>query len=323
MKILVTGCAGFIGYHVTKKLLNKGNIIVGIDILNNFYSVKYKKHRLNELKQFKNFSFYKLDVSKFKKLRTIFNKNKFDLIINLAAEVGVRNSIDFPDNHVSSNIVGFANILELSKIYNVNKLVYASSSSVYGSNKKLPYSINDVTDTPVSIYAATKKANELMAYSYSYLYGIKAIGLRFFTVYGPWGRPDMAVYGFTDAIFKNKIISLYNNGKNFRDYTYIDDVVDGIINSIHYKFKKKEVPHQVFNLGNKKSISTLTLLKYLENEIGKKAKIKHSKKAPGDVLKTLADVKIEKYKINYIPKVNIKSGIKYFVEWYMKYNKIV
>lgn len=322
MNILVTGSAGFIGFHMSKKLILNGHNVIGIDNLNNYYSTKLKKDRLKELKKFTKFSFSKIDINNYKKLNNIFVKNKISIVINLAAEVGVRNSIEYPHKHINTNIVGFSNILEISRKFNVKKLIFASSSSVYGDNKKIPYSVNDITDTPVSIYAATKKTNELMAYSYSSLFDLGVIGLRFFTVYGPWGRPDMAVFGFTESIYKNKTINLYNNGNNFRDYTYIDDIVEGILNSIKLKFTPNKIKYEIFNLGNKNSISTLQLLKYIENETSKKAKVNFSKKAPGDVLKTLADIKIEEKRIKYKPKTNLRQGIKTFIEWYKVYNKL-
>ena len=322
MNILVTGSAGFIGFHVSKRLINNGHNVIGVDNINNYYDTNLKKDRIKELNKFKLFHFLKVDITNFIKLKSIFKKNKIDVVINLAAEVGVRNSIESPEKHISANVVGFGNILELSKIYKINRVIYASSSSVYGANKKIPYSIKDTTDAPVSIYAATKKTNELMAHTYSYLYGLKTIGLRFFTVYGPWGRPDMAVFKFTNALFNKEEIQLYNKGLNFRDYTYIDDIVDGIIRSIRKGGFNKKLPFKIFNLGNSKAVSTINLLKMIEKETRIKGKIKLSKKAPGDVLKTMANIDYELKDLGYKPKTKLAHGIKKFIVWYKNFYSI-
>ena len=254
-------------------------------------------------------------------MEEIFNKYKFEIVINLAAEVGVRSSLKEPGSHIEANIIGFFNILELSKKYKIKHLIYASSSSVYGANKKIPYSVEDKVDKPVSLYAATKASNELMAYTYSHLYGLPTTGLRFFTVYGPWGRPDMAVYSFTRSIFLNKKISVFNKGKNYRDYTYVDDIVDGILKSIQFLPKKnKKLPFDIFNLGNKSSTSTIKLIKIIEKELNKKAILKLTSAAPGDVVKTLANIKDSKRKLGYKPKTNLNKGIREFVKWYKAFN---
>ena len=323
MKILVTGSAGFIGFHLSLKLLNMKHIVVGVDNINDYYSQKLKRKRLSVLEKKKNFIFHKININKAKKLESIFKKYKIEVVINLAAEVGVRSSLKNPGSHIDANIIGFFNILELSKKYKLKHLIYASSSSVYGANKKTPYSIVDKIDKPVSLYAATKASNELMAYTYSHLYKLPTTGLRFFTVYGPWGRPDMAVYSFTRSIFFNKTISVFNNGKNYRDYTYIDDIVDGILKSIQFLPKKsKTLPFDIFNLGNKNTTSTLKLIKTIEKEVKKKAILKLTSPAPGDVVKTLADIKDSKRKLGYKPKISLNVGIREFVKWYKAFNRI-
>ena len=321
MKILVTGAAGFIGYHTSIKLLKLGHSIIGVDNINNYYSQDLKKNRLKNLKKNKRFLFKKESINNYSKIEKIFRVDKPTVVINLAAEVGVRNSILSPRKHIDVNIYGFFNILELSKKYKIKHLIYASSSSVYGGNKKYPYSEKQKTEMPVSLYAATKKANELMAYSYSNIHNLKTSGLRFFTVYGPWGRPDMAVYSFTEAIIKGKEINLYNNGLNYRDYTYIDDVVAGIISTLKNTNKQKSL-YNVFNLGNKKTTSTKTLVKLIEKSLKLNAIIKLDKKVKGDVVKTWADISHSRKNINFKPEVNINEGINKFIEWYKYYNKI-
>ena len=321
MKILVTGSAGFIGFHLSLKLLGMNHKVVGIDNINDYYSQSLKKNRLQILKEKKSFVFYKKNINVKNQLEEIFNKYKFEIVINLAAEVGVRSSLKEPGSHIEANIIGFFNILELSKKYKIKHLIYASSSSVYGANKKIPYSVEDKVDKPVSLYAATKASNELMAYTYSHLYGLPTTGLRFFTVYGPWGRPDMAVYSFTRSIFLNKKISVFNKGKNYRDYTYVDDIVDGILKSIQFLPKKnKKLPFDIFNLGNKSSTSTIKLIKIIEKELNKKAILKLTSAAPGDVVKTLANIKDSKRKLGYKPKTNLNKGIREFVKWYKAFN---
>jgi UDP-glucuronate 4-epimerase len=323
MKILITGSAGFIGFHLSLKLLEMNYTVVGVDNINKYYSQKLKKNRLNILKKQRNFFFFKKNINISKQLEEVFRKHKFQVIINLAAEVGVRSSLENPKGHIESNIIGFFNILEFSKKYKIKHLIYASSSSVYGANKKIPYSIEDKIDKPVSLYAATKYSNELMAYTYSHLYSLPTTGLRFFTVYGPWGRPDMAVYSFTESILANKKLSVFNKGRNYRDYTYIDDIVDGIVKSIQFLPKKnKKLPFDIFNLGNKKTTSTINLIKTIEKELNKKAKLKLTSAAPGDVVRTLASIKYTTAKIGYKPKINLGEGIERFVEWYKKYNNI-
>ena len=305
------------------KLLSSGHKVVGVDNINNYYSQELKLERLNILNKQKNFVFYKKDISKINSITNIFKKNKFNTVINLAAEVGVRSSLKNPESHIRANIIGFFNIIELSKQFKIKHLIYASSSSVYGANTKTPYNIKDKIDSPVSLYAATKASNELIAYTYSHLYNLPTTGLRFFTVYGPWGRPDMAVYNFTKSIYKNKKIKVFNWGKNYRDYTYIDDIVNGILKTIQFLPKKnKSKPFDIFNLGNTDSTSTIKLIKTIEKEVMKKAKLELTPPAPGDVVKTLADIKNTSRKLSFKPKTSLKKGIGEFVKWYKTFYKI-
>ena len=316
-KIIVTGSAGFIGMHLSERLLNLGYNVLGIDNLNDYYDPCLKKNRLNLLKLKKNFSFEKIDISELDNLDKVFKKFKPDKIVNLAAQAGVRYSIENPHAYISSNIQGFMNILECSKNHNVKGVIYASSSSVYGANKKLPFSVFDSVSKPMSIYAATKRANELMAHSYSSLYNLHTTGLRFFTVYGPWGRPDMAVYIFADKIMKNKTISVFNHGKMKRDFTYIDDIVDGILESINRNYFC-----EIFNLGNSKSENLLEVIHYIENCLGSKANIEYLDIQPGDVKNTSADILYSNEKILFSPKTSIDVGIPKFIKWFKSYYKI-
>ena len=317
-KILVTGSVGFIGMHLCIRLLQKGYQIYGVDNLNSYYSSELKKNRLKVLTKHKNFRFKKLDIANNEELSAVFKDFKPDKVINLAAQAGVRYSLENPNAYIHSNIVGFMNILECCRHSKVKGLIYASSSSVYGNNKKLPFSINDKVDKPISIYAATKKANELMAYTYSHLYNLHTTGLRFFTVYGPWGRPDMAIYMFTEKIKKGEPISVFNNGKMSRDFTYIDDIINGIIGSID-----KNYFCEIFNLGNNKVENLKDVIKIIEQNIGKRAIINLMSMQPGDVKKTYADIEYSSQKLGYSPKVSLNKGLPKFIDWYLKYKMVV
>ena len=316
MKIIVTGCAGFIGMHLCHKLLTKHEVI-GIDNLNDYYNVNLKKKRLSILKKKKNFKFHKIDINDYRKLRLIFNQNKPKIVVHLAGEVGVRNSLKEPRKYINSNIIGFFNILENCKNIKVKKLFYASSSSVYGNtNEKFREQVN--TDKPLSVYAATKKSAELLAYSYSHLYNLSTIGLRFFTVYGPYGRPDMAIFNFTSKIYKRKLINVYGKGNLERDFTYIEDVINHINNLIPKKF----YGHNIFNIGNTKPIKVKKLISLLEQAIGIKAKTVLLKTPNTEVNKTSADIsKLKKLSLAR-KRTSIDLGISNFVNWYKEYKRI-
>ncbi len=329
MKILITGAAGFIGFHSCLKFLKQGHSIVGIDNLNNYYDVKLKKERIKNIEdKYKNkrkFLFLKLDLCNYKKINKIFKKQKFDYVLHLAAQAGVRYSLTNPNAYIDSNILGFFNLIQLSKNYKIKHFTYASTSSVYGGNKKMPFSEEHNTDNPLQLYAATKKSNELIAHSYSYLFKLQTTGIRFFTVYGPWGRPDMALFKFVKNILEKRSIEIFNNGKHSRDFTYIDDIVNGIYKiTINPKkiYKKSKNLHQIFNIGRGNSEDLMDFI----NEIEKNLKIK-SKKVflplqKGDVIKTYSNTsKLFKF-FNYKPKVSIKVGIKNFISWYLDYYKI-
>jgi UDP-glucuronate 4-epimerase len=334
-KILVTGCAGFIGFHVSKKLLEKNYVVVGLDNINNYYDPKLKIARLNILKKFPKFKFYKTDLEKRDFVLQIFKKEKFVYVIHLAAQAGVRYSLINPFSYVDSNLVGFINILEGCRQNKVRHLVYASSSSVYGANTKMPFSVHHNVDHPISLYAATKKSNELMAHTYSALYNLPTTGLRFFTVYGPWGRPDMALFKFTEAILNNKTITIYNYGKMERDFTYIDDIVEGVIRVMkkvpksnkHWSSKNPDpgasfCPYKIYNIGNNTPVKLTKFINVLEHCLGKKAKKKFLPLQPGDVPKTYADVDDLVKDVGFKPATPIEVGIKKFVEWYKEYYKI-
>lgn len=337
MKVLVTGAAGFIGFHLSKKLLEQGLIVVGIDNINDYYDVNLKYARLNELgvnrddaekfyvetnsDLFNDFKFVRINLEDKKELSSLFEKEKFDIVCNLAAQAGVRYSIENPDAYIQSNIVGFANILECSRHNKIKHLLYASSSSVYGSNTKIPFETSDNVDHPVSLYAATKKSNELMAHTYSHLYKIPTTGLRFFTVYGPWGRPDMAMFLFTDAIVNNKPIKVFNYGKMERDFTYIDDIIEGVNRIIQASVKKK-VLYKVYNIGNNDSIKLGDFIDQIELNLYRKAKKQMLPIQPGDVERTWANVDDLINDYNYSPSTSIQKGVASFIKWYMDYFKI-
>ena len=331
MNILITGSSGFIGFHLSKLLLENGNTIHGIDSMNNYYDVSLKKARLKILLKYKKFSFSKIDLENNQKIENIFKKFKPKVVIHLAAQAGVRYSIDKPRVYLKSNIDGTFNVIEASHKVKVNHLIMASSSSVYGANKKIPFKEIDKTETQLSIYASTKKANESMAHSYSNIWNIPITMLRFFTVYGPWGRPDMALFKFTKGILENKKIDIYNNGKMYRDFTYIDDIVNGINllikkpPAIKQKNRYKDdslssvAPFRVLNIGNTKKVYLLNFIKEIEKELGKKAIRNYMPLQKGDVKQTLSDTNLLKRITKYNPKTNYKTGIKNFLNWYQEY----
>ena len=322
-KVLITGGVGFIGFHLSKKLLENNYFVVAIDNMNDYYDVDLKKARLDVLKEYKNFSFYKIDISNKSDLLDLFSDNKFDIVINLAAQAGVRYSIDHPDSYIFSNIVGFFNILECCRTYPVKHLLFASSSSIYGKNNSIPYKTNDKVDKPVSLYAATKKSDELMAYAYSNLYNIKVTALRFFSVYGPYGRPDMAYFSFTNNIINNKEIKLFNNGDMYRDFTYVLDVVEAVYKLLD-KIPLKDglgVYYKVYNIGNNNPVKISYLVEILEKELGKKANIKYLPMQPGEVYQTYADISDIKKDISFVPNTSIEDGIHQFIKWYKEFYK--
>ena len=332
MKILVTGAAGFIGFHLTRTLLERGEEVVGIDNLNDYYSVELKEARLVELSPHESFRFEKIDLVDQTAISELFQNEKFDVVVNLAAQAGVRHSLTNPHSYISSNIIGFLNVLEGCRHNNVNHLVYASSSSVYGSNTQMPFSVNDNVDHPVSLYAASKKSNELMAHSYSHLYEMPTTGLRFFTVYGPWGRPDMALFLFTKAILEGKPIDVFNHGKMRRDFTYIDDIVSGVCGVIDHPATPdptwdgdkpnpatSRAPYRIHNIGNHKSVELLTMIETLEKQLGKTAEKNFMEMQPGDVPATYANIDALQQVTGYTPSTSIDVGIERFVKWYREY----
>ncbi len=321
MKILITGSAGFIGFHLTKKLLERKNFhVIGIDNLNNYYDVKLKKARLKELLKHKNFNFFKLDLTNKKKLDKIFKKFKFNMIINLAAQAGVRYSQKNPDQYINSNVLGFYNLLETMKKNNVKKLLFASSSSVYGKINSKKFSENLVTDRQISLYATSKKINEIFMNFYGNVYDISNIGMRFFTVYGPYGRPDMAYFKFTKSIQEQKKIYLHNFGKHARDFTYIDDCVDCIIKLMNLVSRKKM--NTIVNIAGGKKINIKKMLKLIEKNLNSKANIRYKPLQFGDVKNTFSNTKKLISLIKYKPKTSLEFGIKSFVEWYKKFYKV-
>ena len=320
MKILITGCAGFIGYHTTKKLLNKNHYIVGLDSLNKYYDINLKKYRLSKLKKINKFKFIKNDLKNFNKIYYLLNKHKIDVVLHLAAQPGVRYSLKNPKSYIDNNLLCFFNILEASKNYKIKHFVYASSSSVYGSSKKKKFQENQSTDSPIQLYAATKKSNEIITESYSNLFKIKSTGLRFFSVYGPAGRPDMAIYKFTQKIVNKKKIELYNFGNHARDFTYVDDAVNAIYKIISKK-KSRKTLHEVYNIASGKTVKLIDLVKIIEKKLNIKSKCKFLSLQKGDVIKTSASISKIKKDYKYNPKVNIENGIQKFIRWYLEYKK--
>ena len=315
MKVLVTGAAGFIGMHVSKLLLARGDEAVGIDNLNDYYDPKLKRDRLAQLPGLR---FIRMDIADRRSIEELFENEGFEAVINLAAQPGVRYSLENPHAYVEANIVGFTNILEGCRHHRVGHLVYASSSSVYGGNTKLPYSERDSVDHPVSLYAATKKANELMAHTYSHLFEIPTTGLRFFTVYGPWGRPDMALFRFTQAMLEGKPIDVYNRGRLTRDFTYIDDIAEGVVRVLDRPSK-----YQVFNIGNHDPVRLLDYIEAIEDALGIKAQKNFLPMQQGDVLDTFADVSALEAWTGFRPRTPVKEGVKRFVEWYREYYQVM
>lgn len=334
MTILVTGAAGFIGSALCMKLLDRGEKIVGIDNHNDYYDVDLKQSRLERYLNHTNYQHYKIDICDSKKLADIFEEYKFKFVIHLAAQAGVGYSLINPNSYIESNIVGFANIIENCKKFKVQHLVYASTSSVYGANTKMPFSENKSANHPLSLYAATKRSNELIAHTYSYLFHLPTTGLRFFTVYGPWGRPDMALFKFTKNILTNKPINLFNHGKHTRDFTYVDDIIEGVVRVLDHPATPNEkwnsdqpdpatskAPWKIYNIGNNKPVDLLDYVHALENNLGKKANIHFLPLQPGDVPDTCADVKNLNEKFDYKPNTSIDDGISNFVKWYKNYYK--
>ena len=332
MSILVTGSAGFIGYHLTKKLLKNNFKVYGIDNLNSYYDVNLKKDRIRDLKNInkKKFFFYKIDIENFKKLEKVFKKNRIKFVINLAAQAGVRYSLSNPEKYISTNLVGFFNILQLCKNYKVKHLIYASTSRVYGDIHKLPLKENFSAVHPLQLYAATKRSNELLAHSYSNLFNLPTTGLRFFTVYGPWGRPDMALFKFTNSIIQNKKIDIFNFGKHSRDFTYIDDIVEGIYRIItkipirknkliNYNPSESNAPFAIYNIGNSNRVDLMSYIREIEKNLKKVSKKNFMRLQPGDIKNTLSSTKKLYKAVSYKPSTSYKVGIKNFINWYLDY----
>ncbi len=333
-KILVTGAAGFIGSHLTIRLLERGDEVVGLDNLNGYYDVRLKEARLARFSDHENFRFVKMDLSDREGMEALIAKEQFDKVVNLAAQAGVRYSLQNPRAYIDSNIVGFTNILEGCRHHGIKHLVYASSSSVYGANETMPFSVHDNVDHPLSLYAASKKANELMAHTYSHLYGIPTTGLRFFTVYGPWGRPDMAPILFTKAILEGKAIDVFNYGKMKRDFTYIDDIVEGVLRVLDHVAKgnpdwdgekpdpaTSKAPWRLYNIGNSAPIALMDFIAAIEKSLGKEAKKNFLPMQPGDVPATSADVSALMHDVGFKPDTPVELGVDEFVQWYLKYYK--
>ncbi|WP_413668660.1 NAD-dependent epimerase [Mucilaginibacter sp. Mucisp86] len=351
MKILITGTAGFIGYHLTQKLLTRGDTVVGIDNINDYYDVKLKHARLQDAgikvseiaynkpvvsTRYPNYTFIKLDITDKENLEQHFRAHKFDAVCNLAAQAGVRYSLTHPEVYIDSNIKGFLNILECCRHFSIDHLVYASSSSVYGLNKKMPFSEHEIADHPVSLYAASKKANEMMAHTYSHLFNLRTTGLRFFTVYGPWGRPDMALFIFTKAILEGKPIQVFNNGNMLRDFTYVDDIVEGIIHTIdkpaerNYLWNAKNpdpatssAPFRLFNIGRGAPVNLLDFVTEIEKQVNKTAIKTLMPMQDGDVAETCADVSNLDEMLSYKPQVSVPEGVERFIAWYKMYYNIM
>lgn len=334
MKVLITGVAGFIGFHLAKRFLKENFSVIGLDNLNDYYSVELKKDRLKQINS-EQFKFYHLDLADAQKLEELFQKENPDYVINMAAQAGVRYSLINPKAYVESNLVGFVNLLECCRHYKVKHLIFASSSSVYGLNTKTPFSIHHNVDHPISLYAASKKANELMAHTYAYLYNLPCTGLRFFTVYGPWGRPDMALFLFTKAILEDKPIKVFNYGQMERDFTYIDDIVEGVYRLTNYIPKPNPnwsgdnpdpatspAPYKVYNIGNNNPVKLLDFIAAIEKALGKEAKKEFLPLQPGDVPKTFADIDDLAKDVGFSPSTPIEKGIAKFIEWYKQYYNI-
>ena len=332
MHILVTGSAGFIGYHLSEKLLARGDTVTGLDNLNDYYQVSLKEARLDRLKTQPAFTFIRADLQDRPALEALFTENNFDAVINLAAQAGVRYSLENPHAYIDSNVVGFTNILECCRHHKIGHLVYASSSSVYGMNASMPFSVHDNVDHPISLYAATKKANELMAHTYSHLYNLPTTGLRFFTVYGPWGRPDMALFLFTKAILTGEPIKVFNNGKMQRDFTYIDDIVEGIIRVTDKPATPNSdwdaaspdpgtssAPYRLYNIGNNNPVSLMDFIGAIEKALGKTAEKEFLPMQPGDVAATYADIDALIDSIDYHPQTPVQDGINNFIAWYLEH----
>jgi UDP-glucuronate 4-epimerase len=332
MPFLVTGAAGFIGFHLCKRLLNEGYEVVGLDNLNPYYSVELKRDRLNILSDYPGFYFSCLSLEDTQSMNELFQRYRFEKVVHLAAQAGVRYSLTHPRSYIDSNVVGFQNILECARHYQVRHLVYASSSSVYGLNTRMPFSVHDTASHPVSLYGATKRSNELTAHCYSYLYGIPTTGLRFFTVYGPWGRPDMALFLFTQAILNDEPIQVYNYGKMKRDFTYIDDIIEGVyrvtgrIPTANEEWSGEEpdpatsvAPYRIFNIGNNNSVELEHFIRVLEECLGKRAQRTYMPLQPGDVPQTYADVEDLMQSVGYKPGTPVEAGVAEFVSWYRSY----
>jgi UDP-glucuronate 4-epimerase len=335
MKILVTGAAGFIGFHLSQRLLTEGHQVVGLDNLNDYYDVELKKARLRQLQQDGGFSFAPLDLNDTSGVEALFRKADFSQVVHLAAQAGVRYSLENPRAYIDSNISGFLNILEGCRHQRISHLIYASSSSVYGLNTRMPFSVQDNVDHPVSLYAASKKANELMAHSYSHLYGMPVTGLRFFTVYGPWGRPDMALFIFTRAILAGQPIKVFNHGQMERDFTYVDDIVEGIVRLIDHLPRpdpkwdgaapvpgRSPAPYRLYNIGNHSPVRLLDFIATLEDALGRKAEMELLPLQPGDVPATYADVADLQAAVGFQPATPLATGIARFVEWYREYYRV-
>lgn len=332
MKILVTGAAGFIGSFVSRKLLDRGDTVVGLDNLNDYYDVELKRNRLKQFEGRNGFSFVKLDLADQAGMAELFAREKFDRVINLAAQAGVRYSLENPQAYVSSNLTGFVNVLEGCRHTNVQHLTYASSSSVYGANESLPFSVHDNVDHPVSLYAASKKANELMAHTYSHLFNLPTTGLRFFTVYGPWGRPDMALFLFTRKILAGQPVDIFNNGQHSRDFTYIDDIVEGVVrvsdkvatsnpdwSGVKPDPGTSKAPYRIYNIGNNNPVELLDFIAAIEKALGKKAIRNLLPMQPGDVERTYANVDDLVADVGFKPATTIEDGIARFIDWYKGY----
>jgi UDP-glucuronate 4-epimerase len=333
LKIFITGVAGFIGYHVAQRLLATGQSIIGMDNLNDYYDVKLKADRLLRLQAHAQFTFYEMDLSHDDALADMFRRHEITHVIHLAAQAGVRYSLENPRAYIDSNVLGFMNILEVCRHQHVEHLIYASSSSVYGANVKLPFSVHDAVDHPVSLYAATKKSNELMAHTYSHLFQIPTTGLRFFTVYGPWGRPDMAYYSFTQRIYAGEKIQVYNHGEMSRDFTYIDDIVEGVVrllpkppqpqldwDRVNPDPGSSFAPYRIYNIGNHQPVNLMTFIHTLEKHIGKQAIIEFMPMQPGDVEATFADIEALTEAVGFQPTTSLDEGLKQFVAWYRDYH---